>query len=191
MSLGHGAGCDGDARLIGADQGDHLFLRDQTQRLILPGCRGSLVVGEYHFDLGAAEAWQTAALGERKILQLRVRVVDDLDGELDGSLRIVARACRIAAQGIDRPDLYGLLRYRVAHQGKSHEYGSQTDHSSHHHFLPSRVRPGRGDPSCSRRLLLSAPTMTCTRATGHNQRRMHGAEGRPIYAQLLVPASLV
>ena len=113
MPLGDGAGGHRDAGLVGADEGGHLLLGDQAQRLVLARGRRALVVGEDDLDLGAAEARQALAVGERHILQVGIAVVDEIDGQLDGRLRVAAGARRVAAQGIDGPDLDGLLRRRM------------------------------------------------------------------------------
>ena len=57
---------------------------------------------------------QALAVGQRKVLQVGVAVVDEVDGQLDGGLGEVAGTRRVAAQRIDRADLDGLLRRRCA-----------------------------------------------------------------------------
>ena len=97
-----------DARLVGADQRRHLLLGDQPQRLVLAGRRRALVVGEDQLDLGALQARQAAALGQRHDLgEIGIAVVDDVGAELDGHLGVVAGARRVAAQRIDDADLDG------------------------------------------------------------------------------------
>ena len=72
---------DGDRALIGADDGADLFLRDQALGFGAALLRIGLVVGEDELDLGAAEARQAFALGQRQIEI--VVVVDDLGRGLD------------------------------------------------------------------------------------------------------------
>ena len=93
VALGDGARGDGDPRLIGTDQGRHLLFRDQAQRLVLAGRRRALVVGEDELDLGATQARQAAALGDRHELgELGVAIVDHVGADFDRHLGVVARA---------------------------------------------------------------------------------------------------
>ena len=82
VPLGDRARGHRDARLIGADQRVHLLLGDQAQRLVLPGCRRALVVGEHDLDLGALQARQARAFGQRQIAELGMGVVDDVHAPL-------------------------------------------------------------------------------------------------------------
>jgi len=106
MALRDGAGRQRDARLVGADQRRDLLFGDQAQRLILTGGRRALVVGEDELDLGAAEARQATALGQRDDLgEIGVAVVDDVGADFHRHLRVVAGTRRVSAQRVDDADL--------------------------------------------------------------------------------------
>ena len=100
--LGDRARRQRDAGLIGAGERDHLLFGDQPQRLVLPGRRAALVVGEHHLDLGAAEAGKPGVLRQREIAELGMRVVDDVHRDFDRGLGVDAGAGGVAAQRKDR-----------------------------------------------------------------------------------------
>ena len=115
-----------DAGLIGAGQRHHLLLGDQPQRLVLPGGRAALVVGEHHLDLGAAEAGEAGVLRQREIAELGMGVVDDVDRDFDRGLGMDAGAGGVAAQRKDRADLDGLvLRRGMARQRNGNRGGAK------------------------------------------------------------------
>ncbi len=112
-----------NAGLIGAIERNHLLFRDQAKRLVLPDRGAALVVGEYRFDLGAAEAGQTGVLRQRQITEFRVRVVDDVDRSLDRRLGVHAGTGGVAAQGKDRADLDGLVLGRSRSRQRNRKRG--------------------------------------------------------------------
>src|SRR6516162_11464797 len=146
--LGDGADGQRDARLVGADKRDDLFFRDQAQRLVLADGGAALVVGEHDLDLGPSKAGKSGALGERKIAELGMIVVDDVDSHFNCGLGMDAGAGGIAAQGKDRTDLDGLLCDRHARQRKRHR-GSreQPEHMLEFHVIVSKecARAGLAD----------------------------------------------
>ena len=88
-----------DAGLIGAGERHHLLFGDQPQRLVLSGGGAALVIGENHFDLGAAEAREPGILRQREIAELGMGVVDDIHRDFERGLGVDAgrwRRCRSA-----------------------------------------------------------------------------------------------
>ena len=123
-------------------QRDHLLLGDEAQRLVLARCGGALVVGEDDLDLGAFEPGQALAVRERKVLQVGVAVVDEVDRELDGGLGEIAGAGGVAAERIDGPDLDCLLRAgaaRKAHYDKRCGERAEPARSTYHLVSSGRL----------------------------------------------------
>ena len=106
--LGDRADGQRDAGLIGAGERDHLLFGDQAQRLVLAGGGAALVVGEHHLDLGAAEAGEACALGQREIPSSGWSLL-----MMSTATSIAALACTPALAALplkrkDRADLDGL-----------------------------------------------------------------------------------
>src|SRR5215472_709538 len=99
------------------------------------------MVGLVELDLGAAQSGQAGGGGERQALQFGMRVVDDVDAEMDGVARRLSGARGIAGQRIDYPDLDRVGG--VSGAGKnSGQNGDNAARGSVHGFLPLRHQPG-------------------------------------------------
>ena len=115
---------DGDRALIGADDGADFFLGDQALGFGAALLRIGLVIGEHQADLGAAEAGQALALGQRQIEI--VVLVDDVGGGLERLLRIDADLRAGAGKRIDDADHhFGGLRARRDRQQRRGGGGSK------------------------------------------------------------------
>ncbi|OIQ64754.1 hypothetical protein GALL_536940 [mine drainage metagenome] len=90
---------DRDRALIGADDGAHLFLGDETFGLGAALLRIGLVIGENEADSGAAKTGQSLAARQRQIEI--VFLVDDVGGGLESLLRIDADLRAGPGQRID------------------------------------------------------------------------------------------
>ncbi|MNT52430.1 hypothetical protein D3C72_1894550 [compost metagenome] len=91
-------------------------------------------IPEHHFDLGAAQRGQAAAGGKRYPLQLRVRIIDDIDGQLDRRLDFGACGRQGAGQGVDRPDTHGLLLRLGRHGAEQRQTRGDTRNELHLHY---------------------------------------------------------
>ena len=85
------------------------------------------MVGADHFDLRTAEIGKPGGLCERQTFEFGMRVVDDLDSQLDRILGgISGRRC-VAGERIDHTDLDVVGKYRPA-QRRLHDF----EHGSFH-----------------------------------------------------------
>ena len=123
--LGDRTGRQRDAGLVGAGQRDHLLFRDQAQRLVLAGRGAALVIGEHQLDLGAAETGQAGILGQREIAEFGMRVVDDVDRDLEPGLAMKAGAGRVAGQRQNNADLDLVLGGRLARERERDRGGAR------------------------------------------------------------------
>ena len=105
LALRDGSGDERHRRMVGAEHGGDLLLRDQAQRLVLADLRIALVVGTDQLDFCAAQIRQAGTCSKWKACQLGMRAVDDLRSELDRILGRGAGTRGIAGQGIDNADL--------------------------------------------------------------------------------------
>ena len=118
-------------RMIRAEHGCDVILRNQTQRLLLADLWIALMIGLIKFDLCAAKIRQSGGGPQRQILQLGMRGVDDVGGHVDRVFRRLTRARGIAGKGIDDPNLDGIGRVRGnAGRGRKH-HGNDAPCFSH------------------------------------------------------------
>ena len=97
------------------------------------------MVSADHLDLRATQIGKPRGLGERQPFEFGMRVVDDLDSELDRILGgISGRRC-VAGERIDHTDLDGVSRLRRKDEGRREQRGGGQNVTPHN-ILPKISR---------------------------------------------------
>src|SRR5882724_4595217 len=104
--------------MIGAKQQVDLVLGAKPQRLLLGDRWIALMINESEIELGAAEPGKPGIFRERNSAKLRMWIVDDLGGDLDGRLRSLPRRRRVPGQWEQNTDFHRFRGVRDPRAGR-------------------------------------------------------------------------
>src|SRR3954452_1567590 len=94
--------------MLGAEHRNHLILRNEAQRLVLPDRWIALMVGADELDLSPAKTGKPCGLRERQTFQFGMCVIHDLKAKLDSILGGIARGRGVTGERIDHTDFDGV-----------------------------------------------------------------------------------